>query len=114
VLNYRYKGFSTLLDSFRRLGLLSSDRIGGIENWDQFLINSAGGVVGQQIKKGDMNSVMGDILGPRQEETEEALRWSVLIHGDKESEADLKARSPPIRDSSRHHTPTTFLAQYTY
>jgi len=73
--NVRYKGFSTLLDSFRRLGLLSSDRIGGVENWDQFLINSAGGVVGQQIKKGDMNSVMKDILGPRQEETEEALKW---------------------------------------
>jgi alpha-aminoadipic semialdehyde synthase len=85
----RYKGFSTLLDSFRRLGLLSSDRIGGVEDWDQFLINSAGGIVGQQINKGDMSSVMRDILGSRQEETEEALRWSVLIHGDKESEADL-------------------------
>jgi alpha-aminoadipic semialdehyde synthase len=71
----RYKGFSTLLDSFRRLGLLSSDRIGGVENWDQFLINSAGGIVGQQIKKGDMSSVMKDILGSQQEETEDALKW---------------------------------------
>jgi hypothetical protein len=85
----RYKGFSTLLDSFRRLGLLSSERIKRVENWDQFLINSAGGVVGQQVKKSDMSSVMRDILGSRQNETEEALRWSVLIHGDKESEADL-------------------------
>jgi alpha-aminoadipic semialdehyde synthase len=71
----RYKGFSTLLDSFRRLGLLSSDRIGRVENWDQFLVHSAGGVVGRQIKKGDMSSVMRDILGSQQDETEEALRW---------------------------------------
>jgi alpha-aminoadipic semialdehyde synthase len=71
----RYKGFSTLLDSFRRLGLLSSDRIRGVENWDQFLINSAAGVLGQQVKKGDMSSVMRDILGSQQEGTEEALRW---------------------------------------
>jgi hypothetical protein len=71
----RYKGFSTLLDSFRRLGLLSFDRIGGVENWDQFLINSAASVLGQQVKKGDMSSVMRDILGSQQNETEEALRW---------------------------------------
>ena len=71
----RYKGFSTLLDSFRRLGLLSSDRIKGVGNWDQFLMNSAGGVVGQEIKKGDMSGVMKDILGPRQKDTEDALKW---------------------------------------
>jgi alpha-aminoadipic semialdehyde synthase len=71
----RYKGFSTLLDSFRRLGLLSSDPIKGVENWDQFLVHSAGEVVGRQIKKGDMSSVMKDILGSQQNETEEALRW---------------------------------------
>jgi hypothetical protein len=87
----RYKGFSSLLDSFRRLGLLSSERITQVENWDQFLINSAGGIVGQQLKKGDMSSVMRDILGSKQEETEEALQWLVPDprHGDRESEADV-------------------------
>ena len=62
---------------------MSSERIKGVENWDQFLVNSAGGVVGQEIKKGDMGSVMRDILGSQQEETEEALRWSIFIPGDK-------------------------------
>jgi len=82
VADIRYKGFSTLLDSFRRLGLLRSERIKGVENWDQFLLTSAGGVVGQEIKKGDMSSVMKDVLGSQQEETEEALSWSVLILSD--------------------------------
>ena len=85
----RYKGFSTLLDSFRRLGLLSTERIKGVGNWDQFLSTSAGEVVGQELKKGDMSSVMKEILGPSQEETEEALRWSALIRGDEASEADM-------------------------
>jgi len=75
----RYKGFSTLLDSFRRLGLLSSEPVRGIERWDQFLASLTQGVVGQEVKKGDMGSVMRDILGPRQEETEDALRWSVNL-----------------------------------
>ena len=75
----RYKGFSTLLDSFRRLGLLSSEPVRGIERWDQFLASSTQGVVGQEVKKGDMGSVMRDILGQRQEETEDALRWSVGV-----------------------------------
>jgi hypothetical protein len=56
---------------------LSSERITRVENWDQFLINSAGGIVGQEIKKGDMNSVMRDILGSQQGETQEALQWLV-------------------------------------
>jgi alpha-aminoadipic semialdehyde synthase len=60
------------------LGLLKSERIKGVESWDQFLLNSAGGIVGQQIKKGDMSSVLRDILGSQQTETEEALRWSVF------------------------------------
>ena len=51
----------------------------GIERWDQFLASSTEGVVGQEVKKGDMESVMRDILGPRQEETEDALRWSVNL-----------------------------------
>lgn len=71
----RYKGFSRLLDSFRRLGLLSSEPIREIKSWDQFLLSSAGGIVGQNVKKGDTSSVMRDILGSRQDETEEALRW---------------------------------------
>jgi len=40
--------------------------------------------VGQEIKKGDMSSIMRDILGSQHEETEEALRWSVLIHDEKD------------------------------
>jgi len=62
---------------------LSSERIKGVENWDQFLLTSAGGVVGQEIKKRDMSSVMRDLLGSQHEETEEALRWSIFIPGDK-------------------------------
>jgi len=88
VANFRYKGFSTLLDSFRRLGLLSSERIKGVEKWDQFLINSAGSVAGREIKKRDIGSVMKDILGSQQEETEEALKWSVLLRRVKSCEAD--------------------------
>jgi hypothetical protein len=100
---YRYKGFSTLLDSFRKLGLLSSEPIRGFENWDQFLIGSTGAVVGQEVKKGDMGSVFRDILASRQEETEEALRWSVFrtqlqcVH-----DTDIQAWPTTIRDRVRH------------
>ena len=76
----RYRGFSTLLDSFRKLGLLSSEPINReIGSWEEFLAVSAQGIVGGKALKGggDMGSVMRDVLGPAQAETEEALQWSV-------------------------------------
>jgi alpha-aminoadipic semialdehyde synthase len=75
----RYRGFSTLLDSFRRLGLLSSGPINQeIGSWEQLLAISAQGVVGgKALKGGDMRSVLRDVLGPARPETEEALQWYV-------------------------------------
>jgi len=75
----RYRGFSTLLDSFRKIGLLSSVPINReIGSWEEFLAVSAQGIAGgKALKGGDMGSVLRDVLGPAQAETEEALQWSV-------------------------------------
>jgi hypothetical protein len=107
----RYKGFSTLLDSFRRLGLLSSEPVRGVESWDQFLTSSTRAIVGQDVKKGDMGSVMKDILGSRQRETEDALRWSVIYAPGAEMMLITQARSSAIHQQrpSNNHTSTTAL-----
>jgi alpha-aminoadipic semialdehyde synthase len=83
IADNRYRGFSSLLDSFRRLGLLSSEPIqGDIKTWEDFLARSTEKALGfsKPLKNGDMSSVLRDILPQRsgQGDTEEALRWSVL------------------------------------
>ena len=50
-----------------------------IGSWEEFLAVSAQGIAGGKALKGggDMGSVLRDVLGPAQAETEEALQWSV-------------------------------------
>lgn len=77
----RYKGFSTLLDSFRRLGLLSSEPLTRpAMSWEEFLRQSTGRHLASstlQLKQSDMSSVLRDVLGDQAEETRQALEWYV-------------------------------------
>ncbi|WVF71526.1 hypothetical protein IAT40_006334 [Kwoniella sp. CBS 6097] len=79
----RYQGFSTLLDSFRRLGLLRSDALKTVpESWESFLLATAGRELEHSgsLSARDLTSVMRDVLGSKQaEETSEALQWLSLL-----------------------------------
>jgi len=77
----RYQGFSRLLDSFRRLGLLSVQSLSSIPAcWEDFFLASTARAVGSptSLKPADVRSAVSDIVGTQQaEETLEALRWYV-------------------------------------
>ncbi|WWD17363.1 hypothetical protein CI109_101804 [Kwoniella shandongensis] len=92
----RYQGFSTLLDSFRKLGLLRSDPLKTVpQTWDGLLLSSAGRELGltKGLRSGDMESVLRDIVGTKQaEETQDALKWFGLLPGDTLSPVPLLPR----------------------
>ncbi|WVQ99333.1 hypothetical protein IAU59_006466 [Kwoniella sp. CBS 9459] len=79
----RYQGFSTLLDSFRRLGLLRSEALKTVpDSWESFLLASAGRELEHKatLSSRDLTSVMRDLLGSKQaEETNNALQWLSLL-----------------------------------
>ncbi|KAK8864339.1 hypothetical protein IAR55_001586 [Kwoniella newhampshirensis] len=85
----RYRGFSTLLDSFRKLGLLRSDPLKSPpQTWDQMLLSSAGRELGvrEELRCRDIGSVLRDLVGAKQaDETHDALRCFGLLPGDQSS-----------------------------
>ncbi|WVQ82294.1 hypothetical protein IAT38_004422 [Cryptococcus sp. DSM 104549] len=78
----RYQGFSRLLESFRRLGLLRSDSLGAQPgSWPELLLLAAGRELdmGKLLKAGDVKSAVGDLVGKdRLDETLQALDWFSL------------------------------------
>ncbi|WVQ67733.1 uncharacterized protein L199_005937 [Kwoniella botswanensis] len=80
----RYQGFSSLLESFRKLGLLSNDPLKIVpENWQEFLSLSIARQVGYEksLKADDVPRVISDLMvDPKiREETLEALSWFSLL-----------------------------------
>lgn len=74
----RYKGFSSLLDSFRKIGFLGSEPLQRpIESWSDFLPSILQSTVRhhQELKRNDISSALDDVLGKERTEVEEAMRW---------------------------------------
>ncbi|WRT66305.1 uncharacterized protein IL334_003260 [Kwoniella shivajii] len=79
----RYQGFSRLLESFRRLGLLRNEALKEVpENWEGFLLASTARELGydKSLKDNDLPSALSDLLGSHKtEEVLEALKWFSLL-----------------------------------
>ncbi|ODO08112.1 hypothetical protein I350_03696 [Cryptococcus amylolentus CBS 6273] len=92
----RYPGFSTLLNDFRRLGLLSSDVLSSPPaSWSELLRQSAGRQLGVNgLKDQDQHSAITDLVGKEEgEKTMKALEWLGLL-GD--SSLPIPKLSTPI------------------
>ncbi|TXT10844.1 hypothetical protein VHUM_02349 [Vanrija humicola] len=77
----RYQGFSTLLDSFRRLGLLGKNPLASpVESWEGFLAASMSQTLGATVKERDLLPAIKDVLGSKSyEEAVMALEWFSLL-----------------------------------
>ncbi|KAL1408626.1 hypothetical protein Q8F55_005439 [Vanrija albida] len=77
----RYQGFSTLLDSFRRLGLLGKNPLASpVESWQGFLAASMSQQLGATVKERDLLPAIKDVLGSKSyEEAVMALEWFSLL-----------------------------------
>lgn len=76
----RYKGFSTLMDSFRKIGLLGNERLRRpVESWADFLPAVLQHSVqhDRELKRGDVASALDDVLGKNRDEVVEAMTWYV-------------------------------------
>lgn len=75
----RYKGFSRLLDSFRRLGLLQTEPLSTAPtSWEELLLMCTARVVREEggLKAKDLSSAMRDVLSrDKLSDTVDALTW---------------------------------------
>ncbi|OCF43182.1 alpha-aminoadipic semialdehyde synthase [Kwoniella heveanensis CBS 569] len=96
----RYQGFSTLLDSFRRLGLLRSDTLKTVpDSWESFLLATAGRELNHSgvLSPGDLPGIMRDVLGSKQaNETVEALQWLSLVPASSPSTLPIPNLRAPV------------------
>nr|XP_019010907.1 alpha-aminoadipic semialdehyde synthase [Kwoniella pini CBS 10737]OCF49688.1 alpha-aminoadipic semialdehyde synthase [Kwoniella pini CBS 10737] len=86
----RYQGFSNLLESFRKLGLLSSEPLQRVpEDWEEFLLLSAARQLGynKSLTIEDLPVVLSDLLGDKamDSETLDALKLLSLLPRDPSS-----------------------------
>nr|XP_019046253.1 alpha-aminoadipic semialdehyde synthase [Kwoniella bestiolae CBS 10118]OCF25183.1 alpha-aminoadipic semialdehyde synthase [Kwoniella bestiolae CBS 10118] len=80
----RYQGFSTLLESFRRLGLLRSDLLKSVpENWEEFLSLSIARQVGydKALRGDEVSKILSELIGGEKVQSDalKALRWFSLL-----------------------------------
>ncbi|WVQ72546.1 hypothetical protein IAR50_002103 [Cryptococcus sp. DSM 104548] len=77
----RYPGFSTLLNDFRRLGLLSSDVLSSSPtSWPELLrLTASRQLKITNLKDGDERSAITDLVGKESEQTLRALTWFGLL-----------------------------------
>ena len=74
----RYKGFSSLMDSFRRIGFLGSEPLPRpIGSWNDFLPAVLQRTVqhDQKLKNTDIPSALNDVVGRDRADVEEAMNW---------------------------------------
>lgn len=74
----RYKGFSSVMDSFRKIGFLGNAPLRRpIESWNDFLPAILQQTIrhDHELKRNDITSVLDDVLGKDRSEVEEAMRW---------------------------------------
>lgn len=78
----RYQGFSTLMNSFRQLGLLNQNTLSKpVESWPAMLAASMSQTLSQNISERDLLPAVQDVLGKSDEEAIEALKWFSLLPG---------------------------------
>ncbi|WWC89390.1 uncharacterized protein L201_004313 [Kwoniella dendrophila CBS 6074] len=94
----RYQGFSKLLESFRKLGLLRGDPLKTVpESWEDFLLLSASRELEHDklIEGSEVSGVISNLLGNEKVEHEalEALQWLSLLPS---ATSPSKAASIPL------------------
>jgi hypothetical protein len=81
LMSIRYKGFSALLDSFRKIGLLDQTVSIQAERWQDVvpaLLATKLGVSASELKSDKLINAIRDLVGEVQaNETIEALAWCV-------------------------------------
>ncbi|WVR06970.1 hypothetical protein IAU60_004007 [Kwoniella sp. DSM 27419] len=96
----RYQGFSKLLESFRRLGMLSSDALQSApQNWEQFLLASASRQLGlsKGLSSRDLESALPDLIDARMiDETKEALSWFSLLPASSPTALPMPSLRAPV------------------
>lgn len=78
----RYQGFSSLMDNFRHLGLISQSALSyPVESWPAFLAASMSSSFGENISERALVPAIKSALGTQAEPTLEALKYFSLLPG---------------------------------
>jgi len=102
----RYQGFSSLLDSFRRLGLLSTSPLAApVKSWPEFLAASMSSALGSKVDTADVAAAVADVIGKNPEVTN-ALEWFSLLP----PSATTETSAPPAIPSLSNPAPIDMFA----